>query len=175
MKKINTKTITFTALLIALAIALPRIAHIYGQGIGLIWLPMHLVVLLAGISLGPAIGLGLGLMTPLLSFAISGMPPIPLLWFVTIEVAFYGLAGGLLHKQAKLPVWASLGLAQIAGRGAIALALFVAARWIGITGVPAATAIFTTSLATGLPGIALQWAVIPKATDLLEKNLRRTL
>ena len=59
MKK-HTKTITFTALLIALGIALPRAAHVFGQGIGQVWLPIHLAVLVAGLAMGPWIGLLLG-------------------------------------------------------------------------------------------------------------------
>jgi len=172
MKK-STKTITFTALLIALGIILPHLAHsLGGQAAGAMWLPMHLVAILAGMLVGPLVGLGVGTATPLLRFLIFGMPPMPLVWFMVLEVGAYGLFAGLARKQMKMPVWASLLVSQVLGRGVRMLSLFIAARLLGMTNVVAATAVITTELITGLPGIVLQWFVVPNAARLLHKHVR---
>ncbi|MCL2530646.1 MAG: ECF transporter S component [Oscillospiraceae bacterium] len=172
MKK-STKTITFTALLLALGIALPHLAHaLGGQPAGAMWLPMHLVAILAGMLLGPLVGLGVGAATPLLRFLIFGMPPVPLLWFMVLEVASYGLFAGLCHKRAKMPVWASLLVSQVTGRGVRMLSLFIAARLLNMSNVAAVTAVITTELLAGLPGIVLQWFVVPNAQRLLHKHVR---
>ena len=171
MKKQYIQTITFTALLIALGIALPRAAHVFGQGIGQVWLPINLAVLVAGLSLGPWIGLLLGVLSPLLSFAISGMPALPMLWFITAELAVYGLAGGLLRKKIH-SVRISLLITQVAGRGAAMLALYLAGGVFGLKGIPAAAFVLTGTL-TGLPGLVLQWAIIPETVKLMEKHMGR--
>jgi len=169
--KINTKTLTFTALLLALGIALPHLVHMLGgQPAGAMWLPIHLVALIAGLSFGPIAGVTVGALTPLLRFAIFGMPPMPLVWFMVIEVAVYGAAAGLFRKPMKLPVWASLALSQVAGRAVRMLTLFVAARLFGMDNLPAATVVFTSELVLGLPGLALQWAVVPPTVKLLDQH-----
>jgi len=172
MKK-TTKTITFTALLLGLGIALPHLVHaLGGQPAGAMWLPMHLVAIFAGMLLGPWVGLGVGAATPLLRFLFFGMPPMPLLWFMVIEVASYGLFAGLCRKTLKMPVWAALLVSQLAGRAVRMLSLFIAARLLNMSNVAAATAVITTELLAGLAGIVLQWAVIPPAMRLLNKHVR---
>ena len=172
MKK-STRTITFTALMLGLGIALPHLVHaLGGQPAGAMWLPMHLVAIFAGMLLGPWVGLGVGAATPLLRFLIAGMPPMPLLWFMVIEVAAYGFFAGLSRKTFKRPVWASLLISQVAGRIVRMASLFVGARLLGMTNVAAATAVITTELVTGLPGIVLQWFVVPNAVRLLDKHVR---
>ena len=168
--KAHTKTITFTALLIALGVVLPHALHSLGPTAGAMWLPIHLVALIAGISFGVMPGLAVGALTPLLRFAIMGMPPAPLVWFMMLEVAAYGAVGGLCAKQIKLPRWAALASAQIVGRGVRMLSLFVASQLLGIEGLPAAMYVLTGELLLGLPGVALQWAVIPPTTRLLDKH-----
>jgi len=169
----HTKTLTFTALLLALGIALPHLVHsIGGQPAGAMWLPLHLVALVAGLCFGPVSGLMVGALSPLLRFAILGMPPPPLLWFMILEVAAYGAAAGLFRKQMKMPAWVSLLFAQLIGRGVRMLSLVVAASLFGFEG-PAAMAVLTTELVAGLPGIALQWAVVPPTVKLLDKHARR--
>jgi len=173
MKKFNIKTITFTALLLALGIALPHVVHsLGGMPAGAMWLPMHLVAIIAGLAFGWAPGLLVGALTPLLRFAIFGMPPMPLVWFMVLEVAAYGAIAGLSRKQGKLPIWTSLLLSQIAGRGVRMLSLFVGAQLLGMDNLPAAMAVLTVELVTGLPGIVLQWAVVPPTTKLLDKHMR---
>ena len=171
--KNHTKTITFTALLLAMGIALPHLFHaIGGQAAGMMWLPMHLVALLAGLAFGPVSGLTVGALTPLLRFAIFGTPPLPLVWFMVIEVAAYGAFAGLLRKPCKLPAWTSLLFAQIAGRGVRMLSLFIAASWLGMDHLPAFTYVLTGELLLGLPGLVLQWAVVPPTTKLIDQHVR---
>ena len=172
--KQHTKTLTFTALLLALGLALPHLVHaLGGQPAGAMWLPMHLVALIAGLSFGPVAGLTVGALTPLLRFAIFGMPPMPLVWFMVIEVAAYGAFAGLSRKQLKLPVWASLAISQVAGRAVRMLSLFVGIHLFGMGNLPAATAVITAELVLGLPGIALQWAVVPPTVKLLDQHTRK--
>ena len=75
------------------------------------------------------------------------------------ELAAYGFFAGLAIRRLKLPVWAGLPLAQLAGRLIYALALFVAGRLLHLGAFSAAAA--WTATVAGLPGIVLQWILVP--------------
>jgi len=171
--KQHTKTLAYTALLLALGLALPRVTHVFGQSAGQMLLPLHLPVLVAGLALGAVPGGVLGAMLPVLSFALSGMPPPPLLWFMTAELLVYGLSAGLFYKKAKLPLWAALPLAQISGRAAEALILLLLGGPFRLNVPPAMMVL--ASLATGLPGIAAQWVLAPLLVKALEKINREKI
>ena len=58
--------------IIALAVVLPQLVHLAaGAEGGVRWLPMYLPVLLGGCLLGWRWGLGIGLLSPLASFAVT--------------------------------------------------------------------------------------------------------
>ena len=97
-----------TALMVSVAVILPQICHLlggqlgYGSRLGEMLLPMHLPVMLAGMLWGPWVGVSCGLISPVVSFALTGMPGAALLPFMTVELAVYGLSAGLLNKRNPL-------------------------------------------------------------------------
>lgn len=149
---------------VTLAVALPQFFHLLGGWLGVqtalgeILLPMHLPVMLAGLWGGPVAGLLVGLVSPILSFSLTGMPVAVMVPFMTVELAGYGLTAGLL-RQHKMPVPVKVLLTQIAGRVARAVALLVAVYVFDVS-APSLSIIWT-SLSVGLAGIMLQWALIP--------------
>ena len=74
----NIELVNFSIIFVALAVALPWIAHQFNLA-GPTFLPMHLFVLVAGLLFGWRAGLIVGFLTPLVSFATSGMPFLPVL------------------------------------------------------------------------------------------------
>ena len=112
----NTRRICWGALFIALGILLPITFHMVGMG--KVFLPMHIPILLAGFFCGPAIGAMVGFITPLLSAVMTGMPPFmpPMAQIMVFELAAYGLLTGLLFNRFRLGVYPSLLLAMLAGR-----------------------------------------------------------
>lgn len=149
---------------IAGAVALPQIFHVLGAlsglgtALGETFLPMHLPIILAGLMAGPYAGAVAGLLGPLVSFALSGMPGQAMLPFMMIELAVYGLAAGLL-KDTKMPVLAKVVLIQIAGRLVRAAAIVAGVSLLGVQGVK--IPVIWNSILTGLPGLALQWLLLP--------------
>ena len=160
---LGTKTAA-TLLAIVAAVVLPQLFHVIGavsgQGtmLGVAFLPMHLPILMVGLLAGPYAGIAAGAAGPLVSFALSGMPTAAMLPFMMIELAVYGLAAGLL-RDVKMPVLAKVVLAQVAGRVVRAAAILLAVYGFGSTSVTAAT--IWGSIVTGLPGLILQWSVLP--------------
>ena len=146
------------------AVAVPQIFHLLGVASGLgtalgeAFLPMHLPILLVGLLAGPYAGAISGLLGPLCSFALSGMPGAAMLPFMMIELCAYGLVAGLL-RNIKLPTIGKVVAAQIAGRAMRAVAILLAVYAFGNGQVNVST--IWTSIATGLFGLVLQWALLP--------------
>ena len=163
-RKLSVKTQILAGLVtIIAAIALPQLFHLMGKASGLgtalgeAFLPMHLPIILAGLLCGPYVGSIAGALSPLLSFMLTGMPKIGMLPFMCIELCVYGLAAGLL-RNAKMPAFFKVLIAQIAGRAVRAGAVLIGVNFLGST---AAVSVIWTSIAAGVFGIALQWALVP--------------
>lgn len=160
---LKTKTL-LTAAAVFAAVVLPQIFHAMGAVLGLgsalgeTFLPMHLPVMIVGLLAGPVVGIITGVLSPLVSSALSGMPAAGMLPFIMIELAGYGLAAGVLSNK-KMPVFGRLLLVQLAGRALKAAAILVAVYGLGSQ--TANIAGIWNSLVTGLPGILLQWCLIP--------------
>lgn len=109
-----------TAVCIALSIVLPLAFHAIPNG-GTLFSPMHLPILLCGIVCGPGYGLICGILGPLLSSIITGMPGMGYLPTMMVELAVYGLISGLmmllLHTGKQLTdIYISLLVAMLSGR-----------------------------------------------------------
>ena len=170
------KSKTFAGLLaLAGALALPQLVHwlgaVSGMGsaLGETLLPMHLAVILAGLFAGPLVGLAAGAIGPAVSFLLSGMPAAAVLPFMTVELAGYGLAAGLL-ASVRMPAFFKLLIAQVAGRALRSAAVLIAFYGFG-GGLPVAS--IWTSIVTGLPGIVLQWALVPLIVFWVERMAAR--
>lgn len=161
--------LTCAALLLALSLLLPQVFHLVGLQAGQTFLPMHIPVLVAGLFLGVPYGFAVGVMAPVLSALLTGMPLLARLPFMVVELAAYGAAAGFLRHTLGLHWAPSLLLAQLAGRLAYAAALFVAGNWLGLAEGMRVTLALSATL-TGLPGIALQWFAVPALTKGMEKG-----
>ena len=165
MMEIRRKAL-LTALMVSVAVILPQVCHLlgaqlgYGSKLGEMLLPMHLPVMLAGLLWGPWAGFACGMLSPIVSFALTGMPGAALLPFMTVELAVYGLSAGLLSKT-NLPTLLQVALTQVAGRVARAAVLAAAIYGFGFDCLP--ISIVWTSIAAGVVGIVIQWAVLPLA------------
>ena len=156
------KRITITAVCIALCYVLPIAFH--GIGLGSILSPMHIPVLLCGLVCGGGYGALCGILGPVLSSLLSGMPPMLMLIRMIPELAVYGLAGGLsMHfirtGKATLDVYISLSLAMITGRiaGGIATAIFMAAT----SGVYSLSLWLASYFVEAVPGIVAHLILVP--------------
>lgn len=151
-------------LAIAGAVVIPQLFHVLGAVSGLgtalgeTFLPMHLPIIFAGLMAGPYAGAIAGVFGPLVSFALSGMPGAAMLPFMMIELAVYGLAAGLL-RNVQMPTLVKVILVQIAGRLVRAAAIVAGVSLLGVQGIQ--IPVIWNSILTGLPGLILQWTILP--------------
>ena len=153
-----------TVVAIVGAVVVPQLFHALGAlsglgtALGETFLPMHLPIILVGLLAGPYAGMISGAVGPLVSFALSGMPGVAMLPFMMIELAFYGLSAGLL-RNVKMPVVGKVLISQVAGRVLRAVAILLAVFAFQYQSVQ--IAVIWNSIVTGLPGLILQWTVLP--------------
>ena len=162
------KKLVFTAACAALCLILPMAFHAIPNA-GSVILPMHIPVLLCGLVCGWPYGSVCGLMGPFLSSVITGMPPAAMLPSMMVECAVYGFTSGLLMKYVRtgksgLDLYISLVSAMATGR----IAAGFAKAWIFTPGI-SPFAWVTTSLVTGIPGIALQLVLMPLVVGALTR------
>jgi len=155
-------------LFIALGILLPIAFHMIGQG--KVFLPMHLPVLLAGFTCGPGVGAVVGAVTPVLSSALTGMPPMmPMAPMMTLELATYGAVTGLLYRRARLGIYPSLIVAMIAGRLVYGCCGAVLLPVLGLEGISPLYPL-TAGVLSSLPGIVIQLAFVPAVVYLVQRS-----
>ncbi len=162
--KIAVKTL-ISAGVIALAVILPQIVHLFAgaQG-GVQWLPMYLPVLLGGCLLGWRWGLGVGLLSPLVSFAFTSlagnaMPAAARLPYMMAELAAFAVVSGLFSEKIARNGWMAFPavlLAQVSGR---LFFLALAAAFQGVSSLSAA--VVWSQIQAGLLGLVLQAVVVP--------------
>lgn len=145
----------FSAVFTGLAVITPTIFHQFNLA-GPKFLPMHLFVLIAGLLFGWRTGLLVGVLSPLMSFSLTHLPPMAILPQTVVELGVYGMSIGLLREKG-LNIWLSLFGAMVLGRLA-RLALspdlsFIQMSW---------------------PGIALQAALVPAVVYLWTKIFKNS-
>jgi hypothetical protein len=164
MKMTNMKRLCICAICIALCYVLPVAFH--GIGLGSILSPMHIPVLLCGLVCGGGYGAVCGVVGPVLSSLLSGMPPVTALFSMIPELVFYGLVGGILMARVRTgkllgDVYISLAGAMLFGRiaGGIAKAIFVT---VMATGDAFTISMWVSSyFVSAVPGIVAHLVLIP--------------
>lgn len=163
-----------SVLMIVLAVVLPQIAHIAGgAAAGGIYLPMYAPALLAGCLLGYGWGLGVGILSPVVSFGFtalalgSPMPTAERLPYMILELAVFGLVSGLFAKKIEKNVYLAfpvVALAQGSGRAVYVIYNLIAGRTFSE---------LLASVQTGLVGLYLQLIFVPLIVIVLAKLIRR--
>ena len=162
------KKLVLTAVCTALCVVVPMAFHSVPNA-GSIFLPMHIPVLLCGMVCGWPLGLVCGVLGPLLSSMLTGMPKAAVLPGMMVECAVYGAAAGLLLKYVRTgnryaDLYICLIPSMLLGRviSGIVKALI-------LTPGLSLAAWATASFVTGLPGIAIQLALVPAMLLGLER------
>jgi len=138
----------------------------HGLGLGPTFLPMFWPIALGGFMLAPPFALLTGLLTPLISSLVTGMPPPPILYKMMFELSILGASISWLHGNTSLGVFwiVLLGLAFSIGAGLGGSALI--AQLLGLP--PAFYA--AASLLRGVPGLVSMCVIVPLAVIRLRKS-----
>lgn len=166
----NLRQLILAAMFLTLALALPFLTGQIPQ-VGSALCPMHIPVLLCGYFCGPWYALAVGLVAPLLRFALFGMPPLmPTGIAMCFELATYGFVSGLLYKLLpgkKVFTYVTLIAAMLAGRIIWGIARVILA---GLAQSEFAwTAFLSGAFVNAVPGIILHILLIPVLVIALKR------
>jgi len=112
--------------------------------------------MLVGLLAGPEAGLATGVLGPLVSFGLTGMPAPALLPSLAVQLATFGLVAGLVART-RWHVLAKTAAILASGN----LAAFAFALVVGLVTHGPAAQLWWAALVVGLPGLALQCVVLP--------------
>ena len=170
MNKISTRQYLYGSFFLGLGVLLPQIFHMTGIA-GPVFLPMHIPVLLAGMLVCPMIGLYVGILAPVISYLLTGMPPIspPIMPLMIIELGAYGFISGQLYRIFKKNVYLSLVSSMIIGRIALGIAAFTAMQFFGFKINP--LVYVKGAIITGMPGIGIQLILVPVLVIMVKRGV----
>ena len=161
MKTNSIKKLCLTAVFIAMCVILPMAFH--SVGLGSTFAPMHIPVLMCGLVCGGGYGLLCGMIGPVLSSVLTGMPGTAMLVSMVPELMTYGLVTGLLMGKVKTgklyaDLYICLGTAMILGRVVAGIAKML--LYMGGEGYSIGVWI-SAHFVTAAPGIICHLVVIP--------------
>ena len=163
--------LALTAMFLALAYVMPFLTGQVPQ-IGSMLCPMHIPIIICGFVCGAPWGLIVGFAAPLLRSLTLGMPVLfPNAFAMASELAAYGLLSGILYRafpKKKGYIYVTLIISMIIGRLVWGASQFAC---IGFDVSKFGFAAFWAGAVTNaLPGIILQFILIPVIVMLLEKT-----
>lgn len=162
--KITIKSLISVALIVC-AVALPQIVHLIGGASGgMVWMPMYFPVLIAGCLLGIWWGLGVGVLSPIVSYLITSlltnpMPALTRLPFMIVELAVFASVTGIFSKQIARNKWFAFPavlIAQISGR---AVFMALVAIFQNVSGL--SVSLVWSQIQIGFVGLILQALIVP--------------
>lgn len=173
--RIDIRMLTISAICLALCLVLPFLTGQIQQ-IGSALSPMHIPVLLCGFFCGPLYAGAVGVIAPILRFALFGMPQLfPTGAAMCFELMTYGAVASVLYR--RLPrknssIYMALIAAMLCGRVVWGAAMVVLT---GLAGSSFTWAAFMAGAFTNaIPGIIVHIVLIPVIVMALKKALARS-
>jgi hypothetical protein len=165
--KYTGRDVLLGGLLVALATVIPILFH--AVGLGSAFLPMFYPILLAGFLTPVPVALTVGLVSPLASALLTGMPPLfpPVAFVMMAEGAILTVVPSVLHRSRRLNIWLTLTVAVILERVVLLAAVILFALFLNLP----QRVLGIVSLVHGLPGIALMFVVIPPLVKEFERRM----
>ncbi|MEF9941185.1 MAG: hypothetical protein RSA90_06895 [Lachnospiraceae bacterium] len=156
---IKPENLVYSALFIALGLLIPRIFHVMGPNAGKMFLPMYYSVVLAALLLPMRFTIPVAVCTPILSYILTGMPAIPMLYVLLCELVIYAIVANLLIRRYN--PYITVVIASLTGRVVNVCTVLFLAHVIGLPIPFAKTPILMGTMIMSVPGIVLQIVLIP--------------
>lgn len=167
----NTKPLVKVLALAGLCLAVSYIAqyifHMVGVQGGKIFLPMFWGVGLAAFLLPLKYTVLVAVLAPVLSSITSGMPPVPMLYFMMVELPVYAASLNVLSK--KISPYFAVAVSLMISRAVYILTVMIIGTFINLPPAFTGLAVLVGSIAISVPGIIMQIVLLP----LIYKIYRR--
>jgi len=156
-------------LLLALALVFPMFFHVLG--LGRVFLPLPLPVAVAGFLLSLPVAVTVGLLAPLISALLTGMPPFypPMAPMMMAEGLVLTVIPALFYHKLRWNLWLVLIPTLLADRLLVWFAATLLVPWLKLPPgfLPVAAVL------QSLPGVILMAILVPLVTLMLEARKKR--
>ncbi len=163
--------IPLAALFSTLGVIFPVFFHFLGLGSA--FLPMFLPIIMGSVLLPASLALTIAIVTPLVSFLFTGMPPAypPILLMVLLELSTVSLLSSYLFFKKHISIWITLAIALLADRLILCVFILFLARYLNFP----AKYYSIGGVIYGIPGIVLILVVVPAALKFLRNKYPQLL
>ncbi len=158
-EQINIHNLTLAVVFSALGMVLPPLFHLLG--LGSMFMPMYIPLAIGSFMLTARNALMIGMLTPLLSALITGMPPFypPVAFLMMAQLGVFCTAISLLRHRLRVPVLPALLAAIALDRAVMVTAYYFVAPLFSVSfGVLSAY-----DLLKSTPGILIMIVLVPVA------------
>ena len=166
--KSNIKNVTLAGLFLAVGIVMPKLFHLVGAQAGSMFLPLFFGVAIAALILPLKFAIAVAVLTPIISNLISGMPAVPILFFMLIELVAYAVIVQILHKKVGPVISIAGGL--LLSRTVYISAVLVAVKILHLPVPFVSFSALVIGVLKSAPGIALQIVIIPAIYHIYKKR-----
>jgi len=151
----------------ALALVFPVIFH--AVGLGSSFLPMFYPILVAGFLIAIPTALVVGIISPLVSALLTGMPPFypPIVFIMMIEGFVLILIPGVLYRGWKINAWVTVLVTMAADRLVLLLSAAAISRLMDLPPLLLSTA----AVLKGIPGVVIILIGVPPLIKKMESVL----
>ncbi len=157
--KQRTKNVVLAGLCLSISVVMPTVFHFAGPQGGKMFLPLFWGVALAAVVLDFGYALSVAMIAPLLSNIISGMPAVPMLYFMLVELIIYAAVLNFIKRKIYLPIAVLLSL--IISRAGYIVTVSLAGLIFELPAGFVGLGVLLSGVAVSLPGIAAQTVIIP--------------
>lgn len=151
--------ITLASMCLAISVIMPSVFHFAGPQGGKMFLPLFWGIALAAFLLTIKFGLIVAILAPLVSHVISGMPPIPMLYFMLVELIVYACMISVLKNKMPSPfvIFLALIISRLSYIAIVSLCAIIFSLPPAFTGI----SVLLGGVMMSLPGIISQVIIIP--------------
>jgi hypothetical protein len=154
---LDLRAIGRAAVVAALGLVMPPVFH--ALHLGHVFLPMYLPVLAGAFLLPTRWAAAVGLATPLISAAVTGMPPLmpPIAVWMAAELGIMAGTAATLYRRLHGSPWLIVPIVLVLGRAIYLALVFATAEWLSLP----ARLLTLAALLSGWPGMVLAILVVP--------------
>jgi hypothetical protein len=164
------RDLAFAGLFGAAALLLPAVFHMLQ--LGRVFMPMYIPLMALAFLVAPAVAASTALLVPVISGAVTGMPPFypPVAFVMAVELSLMaGTIAVLMQRRPALNEWLVLVPVLLLGRAINFGLMYAAALALNLP----AGFVAGLSLISGWPGIILMIVIIPPLGRLIRVSGRR--
>ncbi len=167
MKSYSSFDLLIGGLLMALALVFPVVFH--AIGLGGAFLPMFYPILAAGFLIVLPAAVVVGILSPLVSAVLTGMPPFypPVAFMMMFEGLFLALVPGILYRRFKWNIWLSVLITMLVERMVMLIAIYIITKWMEFP----TKMISIAALVKGIPGTLIIIILMPPLLKKLDNIL----